>query len=98
MGLYDDILEEQPQIAPQKQMQNNTNSGLFDDILTEQTQQQTQPTFAENHPFLASTPEALKQLGQGAIHSFPEFGKLYLTDYYSASCSHKVLLRKMLKV
>ena len=75
MGLYDDILEEQPQIAPQKQMQNNTNSGLFDDILTEQTQQQTQPTFAENHPFLASTPEALKQLGQGAIHSFPEFGK-----------------------
>lgn len=77
MGLYDDILEDQqtPNVASQKTIpNNNTNSGLFDDIFAEQPQQ-TQPTFKENHPFLASTPEALKQFGKGAVHSYPEFAK-----------------------
>jgi hypothetical protein len=32
-------------------------------------------SFAEKHPFVASLPEAGKQLGQGIIHSYPEFGK-----------------------
>lgn len=31
-------------------------------------------TFSESHPILASTPEALKQLGTRAVKSFPEFG------------------------
>lgn len=73
MGLYDDILEEQPiKAAPQK---NATiqGSGLFDDLLVEEPQ--TQPTFSEAHPILASTPEALKQFGTRAVKSYPEFAK-----------------------
>ena len=75
MGLYDDILEEQQVAAPQAVVQNKANQqgGLFDDILTEQPQ--PQPTFKDNHPILASTPEALKQFGTRAVKSYPEFGK-----------------------
>ena len=52
MGLYDDILEEQPQAAPQKIIQKNTQqkksgSGLYDDLLAEQPAEQ-KPTFAES--------------------------------------------------
>ena len=73
MGLFDDILEER-QAAPQQTVQNNiSNGGLFDDILSEQPQ--PQPTFKDNHPILASTPEALKQFGTRAVKSYPEFGK-----------------------
>ena len=78
MGIYDELDKEVLTTKPQStSIKNNNNSGgLFDELDNEVlSQQQTQPTFAENHPFLASTPEALKQLGQGAIHSFPEFGK-----------------------
>ena len=73
MGLYDDILEEQPKAAaPQK---NETKTGgLYDDILAA-PEQQAQPTFADNHPFVASLPEAAKQFGTRAVKSFPEFGK-----------------------
>lgn len=75
MGLYDDLLEEQPKVAPQKNVKNNTeSSGLYDDLLVEEPQQ-TQPTFAENHPFVASIPEAGKQLGVRAVKSFPEFAR-----------------------
>lgn len=75
MGLYDDLLEEQPKVAPQQNVKNNTkNSGLFDDLLVEETPQ-AQPTFAENHPFVASLPEAGKQLLKGARYSYPEFAK-----------------------
>lgn len=75
MGLYDDLLEEQPNVAPQKNVKNNTkSSGLYDDLLVEEPQQ-TQPTFAENHPFVASIPEAGKQLGARAVKSFPEFAR-----------------------
>ena len=78
MGIYDELDKEVLTTKPQStSIKNNNNSGgLFDELDNEVlSQQQTQPTFAENHPFLASTPEALKPLGQGAIHSFPEFGK-----------------------
>ena len=70
MGLYDDILEEQPKAAaPQK---NETKTGgLYDDILAA-PEQQAQPTFADNHPFVASLPEAAKQFGTRAVKSFPE--------------------------
>ena len=75
MGLYDDLLEEQPKVAPQKNVKNNTkSSGLYDDLLVEEPQQ-TQPTFAENHPFVASIPEAGKQFGVRAVKSFPEFAR-----------------------
>lgn len=75
MGLYDDLLEEQPNVAPQKNVKNNTkSSGLYDDLLVEEPQQ-TQPTFAENHPFVASIPEAGKQFGVRAVKSFPEFAR-----------------------
>jgi len=71
MGLYDDLLEEQPIAAPV----NNTikSTGLYDDLLVEQPKQEK--TFAEAHPFIASLPEAGKQLGLRAAKSFPEFGK-----------------------
>ena len=75
MGLYDDLLEEQPKVAPQKNVKNNTeSSGLYDDLLVEEPQQ-TQPTFAENHPFVASIPETGKQFGVRAVKSFPEFAR-----------------------
>lgn len=75
MGLYDDLLEEQPNVAPQKNVKNNTkSSGLYDDLLVEEPQQ-TQPTFAENHPFVASIPEAGKQFGVRTVKSFPEFAR-----------------------
>lgn len=75
MGLYDDLLEEQPKVAPQKNVKNNTeSSGLYDDLLVEEPQQ-AQPTFAENHPFVASIPEAGKQFGVRAVKSFPEFAR-----------------------
>lgn len=73
MGLYDDILEEQPiKAAPQKNM-TIQGSGLYDDLLVEEPQ--AKPTFAEAHPILASTPEALKQFGTRAVKSYPEFAK-----------------------
>ena len=70
MGLYDDLLEEQSITAPVNNA--NKNTGLYDDLLTEQPKE---PTFAEAHPFVASLPEAGKQLGLRAVKSFPEFGK-----------------------
>lgn len=72
MGLYDDILEEQPQVAPQKNVQNNKSSGLFDDLLAEQPA--PQPTFADNHPFVASLPETGMTLGRAAKKSYYDFG------------------------
>ena len=75
MGLYDDILEEQPKVVPQQNAKNNTkSSGLYDDLLVEEPQQ-PQPTFADNHPFVASIPEAGKQLGIRSVKSYPEFAK-----------------------
>lgn len=75
MGLYDDILEEQPvNTVPQQTMNVNKKSGLYDDLLVEEPIENT-PTFSENHPFLASTPEALKQFGVRTVKSFPEFAK-----------------------
>lgn len=78
MGIYDELDKEVLTTKPQStSIKNNNNSGgLFDELDNEVlSQQQTQPTFAENHPFLASTPEALKQLGLRTAKSFPEFGK-----------------------
>lgn len=78
MGIYDELDKEVLTTKPQStSIKNNNNSGgLFDELDNEVlSQQQTQPTFADNHPFLASTPEALKQLGLRTAKSFPEFGK-----------------------
>lgn len=71
MGLYDDLLQEQPTTAPIKNAPQS--GGLYDDLLIEQPK--AEPTFAEAHPFVASLPEAGKQLGLRAAKSFPEFGK-----------------------
>ena len=78
MGLYDDILEEQPQAAPQKIIQKNTQqkksgSGLYDDLLAEQPAEQ-KPTFAESHPFIASLPETGVTFGRAAKKSYYDFG------------------------
>lgn len=78
MGIYDELDKEVLTTKPQStSIKNNNNSGgLFDELDNEVlSQQQTQHTFADNHPFLASTPEALKQLGLRTAKSFPEFGK-----------------------
>ena len=74
MGLFDDI-DNQVLTTNTVSTLNNTNTrGLFDDI-DSQVQQPKEPTFAEAHPILASTPEALKQFGTRAVKSYPEFAK-----------------------
>lgn len=80
MGLYDDIDKEvlgQTGTSTDNTTKHQEPKGIFDDIDNEvnvQTQVQ-QPTFAENHPFVASLPEAAKQFGTRAVKSYPEFGK-----------------------
>ena len=74
MGLYDDLLEEQPKIAPKSNIKNS--SGLYDDLFIEEPKQNVQPqSFKEAHPFVSSLPEAGKQLGLRAVKSYPEFAK-----------------------
>lgn len=78
MGLYDDIDNEVLNNKPVSTSNNNvknSNVGLFDDIDAQVAQPQVQPTFADNHPIVASVPEAFKQFGTRAVKSYPEFAK-----------------------